>query len=104
MFCPVCKAEYRRGYTRCSDCNVMLVHRLAADPPSRSEDHAELVLLRTYPTDAEASIAKSVLEAAGIESVIRGPDQAFIRGTDLFVSSCDADEATKILRQATESI
>lgn len=28
MFCPVCKAEYRSGFTRCSDCNVALVDTL----------------------------------------------------------------------------
>ena len=25
MFCPECKAEYRQGFTRCSDCDVELV-------------------------------------------------------------------------------
>jgi hypothetical protein len=29
MFCPQCNAEYRSGFTRCSDCDVALV----ADPP-----------------------------------------------------------------------
>jgi hypothetical protein len=28
MFCPVCKAEYRKGFTRCSDCDVALVETL----------------------------------------------------------------------------
>jgi hypothetical protein len=26
MFCPKCRAEYRPGFTRCSDCDVDLVH------------------------------------------------------------------------------
>jgi len=26
MICPVCKAEYRQGFTRCTDCEVDLVH------------------------------------------------------------------------------
>jgi hypothetical protein len=26
MFCPECRAEYRPGFTRCSDCDVDLVH------------------------------------------------------------------------------
>ena len=29
MFCPDCRAEYRPGFTRCSDCGVALVERLA---------------------------------------------------------------------------
>ncbi len=28
MFCPQCKVEYRRGFIRCSDCDVELVHEL----------------------------------------------------------------------------
>jgi hypothetical protein len=28
MFCPVCKAEYRQGFTRCADCEVELVYEL----------------------------------------------------------------------------
>ena len=28
MFCPQCRAEYRAGFTRCSDCDVDLVHDL----------------------------------------------------------------------------
>ncbi len=34
MFCPECKAEYRRGFTRCSDCDVDLVEELS--PPDNS--------------------------------------------------------------------
>jgi hypothetical protein len=29
MFCPNCKAEYLRGVTRCSDCDVALIERLS---------------------------------------------------------------------------
>lgn len=28
MFCPLCKAEYREGFTRCNDCDVDLVASL----------------------------------------------------------------------------
>jgi hypothetical protein len=28
MFCPRCKAEYRKGFTRCADCDVDLVYEL----------------------------------------------------------------------------
>lgn len=30
MFCPVCQAEYRQGFTRCADCDVELVTELPA--------------------------------------------------------------------------
>lgn len=32
MFCPACGVEYRPGFTRCSDCNVDLVHGLSGLP------------------------------------------------------------------------
>lgn len=32
MFCPQCQAEYRQGFTVCADCDVDLVHELAASP------------------------------------------------------------------------
>ncbi len=28
MFCPECRAEYRPGFTRCSDCGVDLLHEV----------------------------------------------------------------------------
>lgn len=36
MFCPVCKAEYRSGFTRCSDCDVALVDTLGAANASKA--------------------------------------------------------------------
>jgi hypothetical protein len=40
MFCPVCKAEYRFGFIRCSDCGVDLVEKLEAiqSPAEAGED------------------------------------------------------------------
>src|SRR6266853_2018667 len=34
MYCPQCKAEYRPGFTRCSDCEVDLVEVLPSEPHS----------------------------------------------------------------------
>jgi len=36
MFCPECKAEYRPGFTRCSDCDVDLVE--AISPADRTNE------------------------------------------------------------------
>jgi hypothetical protein len=32
MFCPSCKAEYRPGFARCSDCDIPLVAELPNEP------------------------------------------------------------------------
>jgi hypothetical protein len=41
MFCPICKAEYREGFTRCSDCDVDLVSN-----PSSEEQASDADVLR----------------------------------------------------------
>jgi hypothetical protein len=38
MFCPQCKAEYRRGFTHCSDCDVDLVEKLPEEEPLSGEE------------------------------------------------------------------
>ena len=35
MYCPLCLAEFRDGFTQCSDCHVMLVPTLAEASTSR---------------------------------------------------------------------
>ena len=66
----------------------------------------ELVVIRTYQRGFDADLAKSVLEAAGIPSMIRG-DQgrryyygyglALKTGIELLVRAEDAKDAEKIL-------
>jgi hypothetical protein len=41
MFCPECKAEYRQGFIRCSDCDVDLVYELAGEAPGAPPNIAE---------------------------------------------------------------
>ena len=31
MFCPVCESEYREGFWKCADCDVVLVRELAPE-------------------------------------------------------------------------
>src|SRR5271157_4509346 len=46
MFCPICKAEYRFGFTRCSDCDVDLVETLPEEPgPAILEDDPEEMIV-----------------------------------------------------------
>src|SRR5262245_3917962 len=105
MFCPQCKAEYRAGFTKCSDCDVDLVKELPVDPQPISEtEHPQLVVVRTYPSHVEADLARTALEAAGIESMFGSDDQggqspglAFTRGIALLVRSEDVEDADEIL-------
>ena len=36
MFCPVCRDEFRSGFTRCEDCDAVLVESLDQAAPRRS--------------------------------------------------------------------
>ncbi len=107
MFCPQCKAEYRVGFTRCSDCGAELVDHLPVESPSPYEPEAQLVVIRTYPSVIEADLAKNALGAAGIESVLKregGIRRNYLgldlHGVELVVRSEDAEDAEKILDMA----
>ena len=110
MFCPQCRAEYRPGFFRCSDCDVPLVDQLPADSPvtdrhpGSETDHPELVVLRTFSTVVEADLAKSALDSIGIDSMVRsdneggqGPWLAFSQGVELLVRADDVAAANDML-------
>ena len=108
MFCPQCRAEYREGFFRCSDCDIPLVDQLQADScvadrgRGSETDHPQLVVLRTFPTVIEADLAKSALESVGIDSMVRsdnkgGETLAFSRGVELLVRADDATAANDML-------
>lgn len=52
MFCPNCRAEYRPGFTRCSDCQVDLVGELPPpspeDPELRENERPDLARTRYF--------------------------------------------------------
>jgi hypothetical protein len=103
MFCPRCKAEYRAGFRKCTDCDIELVEEL----PSRQTSellNAERVVVRTYPTVIEAELAKTALESVGIDSMVRSdneggqsPGLTFTRGAELLVRADDAEAADDML-------
>ena len=68
---------------------------------------APLVVVRTYFDRVEAELAHSALEAAGIDSVVRGddagglrPDLSMTRGVAVLVREEDVDEADDVLGAA----
>jgi Putative prokaryotic signal transducing protein len=103
MFCPRCKAEYRPGFTRCSECDLPLVYRLPVLRQEISENEMELVVVRTYNNKLDADVARMTLEAAGIASMLRSEGVSVIRSfpfareIELLVTSEDAHDADQIL-------
>ncbi|MGH9713997.1 MAG: hypothetical protein ACRD5M_11940 [Candidatus Acidiferrales bacterium] len=61
MFCPVCKSEYREGFTRCSDCGVDLVPSIPAPAPPN-----DLALAWRGGDPSLFSAALAALQDAGI--------------------------------------
>lgn len=71
-----------------------------------SPQEPKLLVIRTYQRGVEADLAKSVLEAAGIPSMIRGDEGrryyygyglALKTGIELLVRAEDVEDAEKIL-------
>ena len=104
MFCPDCKAEYRRGFTECADCRVPLVYELPADrPPSREEDlAADIILVYTTFNPADVVMIKSILDAEEIVYNFQGePGKGFgifIAPAMLYVPRIDAERVLEMLR------
>ena len=70
MFCPICKTEYRPGFSECADCHVALVEKLPAtgsadgDTPPTDSDGMEL--LWSGLSSGLADEIRDTLDAAGI--------------------------------------
>ena len=70
MFCPLCKAEYREGFTKCADCDVELIENLPEEIEEeelREElaDEEFVEILRTRNL-SDLSIIKALFDAENI--------------------------------------
>jgi hypothetical protein len=67
MICPVCQAEYREGYTRCSECDVRLIELVGvAKSAPRRETSPPVVVWRGQDPVAFSAVV-SALADAGIQ-------------------------------------
>jgi len=76
MFCPGCRAEYRKGFYICADCDIALVDELPPEPEPEFVDFAEV--LATY-NPADIAFIKSILEAEQIEHFFKGEHFLYMR-------------------------
>ncbi len=115
MICPKCKAEYREGYTVCVDCQVPLVEALSEED-EQPEPDLELVTVFDTGEPADVLVAKSILDAEGIEYFAKdeGVQDLFGAGrlgsgfntmagqVEIQVRPEDADRARQLLERLDE--
>ncbi len=72
--CPRCRTEYGPGTSVCETCGAELDGSLPDESSSEvtGENGVELVELATFPNFSEAEMIQELLEANGIQSVLRG--------------------------------
>ena len=107
MYCPKCKAEYREGFTKCSECQVDLVNELPKEPKKEPEKEIRLATVATYLTSEVATIAQGVLRSNDIEAEIfkddvggTRPGLTFATGVKLVVNEEELKRAVAILKEA----
>ena len=132
MFCPRCGAEYRPGFTECADCHVPLVDRLPGEgapvevrgngspearrvggrDSARREPRPDVELVRVFATGDPGlvALAKSFLQSASIEFMVRGEGIQSLFGigslslvnpitgpVEFLVAAEDAEDARRLL-------
>ncbi|HET9219333.1 MAG TPA: DUF2007 domain-containing protein [Terriglobia bacterium] len=101
MFCPQCKAEYRRGFTRCSDCNVPLVSVLEKDPAPVEDVTTGTGSVEVFSAadTFEAETVKGLLETNGIEVFLSGGESVpgLPGAVSLFVNNEQAELADELI-------
>ena len=106
-WCPECGAEFREGFTRCSECGVLLVNEPPPGTEQPAEPGPEWVEVAGYTTVEEARLAQGLLEEQGIPAevvdkhVVLNPfpqvDEAEVL---LLVAPADLDRADAVLAEA----
>lgn len=105
MFCPVCRAEYRPGFTECPDCEEKLVYSLPDDdspdlgaPAATDQDGSVLLWAGTDQGTADSITA--ALRHAGVEFDESAAESVLLPATrnqilEVRVHGSDLDSARK---------
>jgi hypothetical protein len=108
MICPICKSEYRRGVTQCSDCGVSLVDTLEpsameSQQQEQEEDEGALVQVWSGDDPRESAAVKAALEKAEISYTDKSAAAYFIFRSmrpkmEIRVLATDAERAQELIR------
>jgi hypothetical protein len=113
-FCPVCQAEYREGFKRCSTCDVDLVERLEEQHHFSEEEMRqalsgkELVVISRGPFDAVMELRDNLRSQRLPALVMEDPEQPKEPGVpkrmDLLVRKIDLDAAASVLGESFKEL
>jgi hypothetical protein len=111
MFCPVCKAEYRSAYTRCSDCDVDLVEELDRAPAVEAgeEDPQASAIVWTGTDAQEQGALCRALDATSIPYARRERDVGILPGLSqpvyaILVNPCELAAAQFVLERVRRDL
>jgi hypothetical protein len=104
MFCPECKAEYRPGFTRCSDCDTNLVEQLPESVRGPDDKVSHREPLRTVCTTDWQEVCVSICEqlrTVGIPFRVQQQSRQFLRDVErrftIAVSPDHYDHAKRVI-------
>ncbi len=107
MYCPRCKAEYREGFDRCTDCEVELVASLEQE--AMLGDPAELLWRGSDPVAFSRVIG--ALRAAGIAHHVKSNQDHLVFGLamarpryEVFVRAADLPAARSLVAPIRETL
>jgi hypothetical protein len=102
MFCPICRVEYRQGFTKCSDCGVELVAELPPEPPEAKPEFVDYKEVLTTFNPADIAFIKSILNEENITYFFQGENflrmQPLALPARLMVKTDQVDKAVEILK------
>jgi hypothetical protein len=86
MYCPQCQAEFRGGFTECSDCHVpLLAGTPPAEPSGRFDPALDLVVILETNDSIQLALVKGLLEEAGIPYFVLGQIATLVQDVDGFL-------------------
>lgn len=107
-WCPLCREEYREGFTICSDCGVELVEELNPINQGSDRECETEAYLTTASNEVEADIIESLLKSYGIPILKKYEEAgAFLNvymgfstfGIKIFVPESKLEEARIIIEK-----
>ena len=108
MYCQKCKAEYREGFNKCSECQVDLVNELPKEPEQKLEhsaqesEYIEYVCLLTTFNPADVAIIKSILDGTDIQYFFKDEILANVRPladpTRLMIDKHQIEDTKELLK------